>query len=364
MNKNKEVDLIISRRGVSFGAGLLALSAFGLSGCQNSNSTPTKPLTDANTKAGISAGGDEKFSGSTFAFDTLITLFTYKDQSVIDACIDKINHFDQILSSHKEGADCWKINHAEGEPCKVDPNTVSCIKESLKYCEKTQGIFDISIGSVSLLWDFVEGVKPSDEAIAEGLKHVDYKKISIIDDETIQLLDPHAAIDLGGSAKGWIADQLVKIYKDAGAQGIINLGGNVYCVGTKPDNTPYKVAIVDPNDPQGDYLMVVECADASVVTSGLYERFFVKNGKKYYHILDTHTGYPAETDLLADTIIGPTSCECDCYSTTLFIMGHDKGLEFIEQHAELEALFIDKNNNYAFTSNFENKYPYTFNKAK
>lgn len=358
---NSKADLVISRRDFGFGAALLGLSALSLTACDNRKTQDSKPETDANTKAGI-ATGEKKVSGSTFAFDTLITLFTYGGQEIIDACIDKINHFGKILSSHAEGSDCWNINHAEGEPTKVHPDTVRCIKDSLEYCKKTNGIFDITVGSVSLLWDFVKGKKPSDDEIQEGLKHIDYKKVNIIDDETIQLLDPHAALDLGGCAKGWIANELAKIYRDAGATGIINLGGNVYCVGSKPDGSPYKVAIVDPNDPKGDYLMVVECADVSVVTSGLYERFFEQDGKKYYHILDIKTGYPAQTDLLADTVIGSSSLECDCYSTTLFIMGSSNANKFVTAAKDVEGFFVPKDNKYFFTSSFEEKYPYKFNK--
>ncbi|MDO5044230.1 MAG: FAD:protein FMN transferase, partial [Coriobacteriia bacterium] len=359
---------LINRRSFIKKSGLVSVSlASLLSGCALANESKQGPNTtnesqgklqsDTGTKSGITIDENEPLTASTFAFDTLVMLSSYGNQEVLDRCIEECARFDTLLSAHTEGSDVWKINHAGGKPTKVSADTAACIQDSLVYCEKSKGVFDITIGSVSLLWDFVSGVKPSEEAIQEGLTHIDYTKVQV-DGTVVTLEDPKAQLDLGGSAKGFIADKLAQIYRDAGASGIINLGGNVYCIGKKPDGSKYRVAVKDPNDPNQKFLLVLELEDSSIVTSGLYERNFVVDDTMYYHILDINTGYPAQTDLVADTLVSKSSTECDCYSTTLFILGLEEGKSFIEGVDEIEGFFVNENNEVVFTSGFKEQYPY------
>jgi len=255
----------------------------------------------------------------------------------------------------KEGTDVWNVNHAGGQPVKVDPDTIQLVQDALAFCEESSGEFDITIGAVSQLWDFEEGVKPDDAAIQAALPHVGWRNVKVDTAAgTIQLLDPQAAIDLGGIAKGWIADALAKLYRESGVEsGLINLGGNVLAVGSKPSGKEWTIGLRDPNVSDGAPVATIKVVDKSVVTSGLYERHFVLDGVDYYHILDPRTGYPAITDLKADTIISDISVDGDGLSTTAFIFGSDRGMQFIEERDDIDCIFMTQDDQTLFSSNMD-----------
>ena len=184
------------------------------------------------TNAGISV------SNSGFYFDTVVTITLYgeTDSALIDACFGKCAEYEALLSRTAEGSDVWNINHAQGQPVEIDEQTANLITEALKYSELTDGLFDISIASASTLWDFSDPDHdlPDADSIQEALNHIDYTKIKLshpADDTSkwiVTLDDPDMMIDLGGIAKGYIADQLNAFLKDKGIEhAIINLGGNV-----------------------------------------------------------------------------------------------------------------------------------------
>lgn len=355
-------------RGVAV-AGLLtaATTILGATGCAPQQNKPqddktASPQHDADTKSAIAHADSDFKKKSIFVFDTIVQLSCYGPEECLDACIKECTRFDNLFSAHKEGTDIWKINHAKGKPVEVDPDTADLISKSLEFSELSQGAFDITIGSVSLLWDFEKAIKPSDEAIQEAIKHIDYHQVDV-SGNTVTLKDPDMMLDLGGTAKGWIADRLAKIYADHNVtSGLINLGGNVLAVGSRPDGSDWNIAIKDPNKPDGDYLMVVPVSNRSLVTSGLYERHFVKDGVDYTHILDTKTGYPVKTDMLSDTIISEVSFLCDGYSTTLFIEGVQKALQTIESTGNIDAVFVSTDGKVSLTKDFDKKYSYSMSK--
>lgn len=260
----------------------------------------------------------------------------------MDSLSERCNYFESKFSRTIATSDIGRVNAAGGAPVEVAPETADIISKALVYCEESGGLFDISIGALTTLWDFKEGIVPSAEALAEGVKHVDYAKVRV-EGTTVTLLDPAAKLDLGGIAKGYIADDLCAMLADAGCDsGFVNLGGNVKTVGRKPDGAPWHVGIQDPNDAEGVVVAAVyaQAEGASVVTSGLYERQFTKAGRSYWHILDPKTGYPVETDLVSATIVSDASIDGDGFTKPLFMMGHDKALEWMEGQPGIEGLVV------------------------
>lgn len=337
---------MLSRRG--FVAGLTATAVLAAAGCSSNTTSDTGTNTTYDTSL------DEGILKSTFFnFDTVIDLSVYGDQSVLDAAQTACQRYEELFSMQLEGTDVWRINHAAGAPTEVDPDTADLIGKALEFCEASSGAFDITIGTVSQLWDFEEGVKPDDSTIQAAIPHINWKNVQV-EGNTVTLLDPETAIDLGGIAKGWIADALAQLYRDNGVtSGLINLGGNVYALGTKPSGKLWTIGLRDPNVSDGAAVATLSIDNKSVVTSGLYERHFELDGVDYYHILDPKTGYPAITDLRADTIISDLSLDGDGLSTTAFIFGSSDGMDFVESRGDIDAVFMLEDGSTVFSTNID-----------
>lgn len=320
------------------GAGLLAACSSALAACSSSASDDQQDATDP-------------VDCTLFVFDTVVTISAYCSEELLNQAQERCYYFENRFSRTVEGSDIWNINEAKGQAVEVAQETADVISRSLEYSAETDGLFDISIGAVSTLWDFNNAVKPADSAIKKAIEHIDYRCIQV-EGSTVTLADPEAKLDLGGIAKGYIADDLASLFREGGCtSACINLGGNVYVLGAKPDGSDWNVGIQDPNDSE-DSKVIASCKahDKSVVTSGLYERKFEKNGKLYYHILDPKTGYPVKTDLLSSSIYCDESIDGDVYATVLFLLGHDKALEFIEGKNGLEGLVIDEDDKVSMSS--------------
>lgn len=278
-----------------------------------------------------------------FLFDTVIQISALCAPELMDRISERCQFFEDRFSRTKEGSDIWNINQAHGAPVEVSEETARCIEASLAYSEASGGLFDISIGAVSSLWDFVEGVKPDDDAIKEAVKHVGYRTISV-DGTTVTLTDPDAMLDLGGIAKGFITDDLVSMLREAGCKSaMLSLGGNVYVLGESFRGDDWNVGVQDPNGTANDVIASIPARDKSLVTSGLYERSFTVGDVLYYHILDPRTGYPVKTDLASASIVSDSSTDGDAYSTTLFLMGHDKAMDLLNSDERFSGLLVDMN---------------------
>ncbi len=263
-----------------------------------------------------------------------------------------------MLSAQKENSDVGRINSADGAEVTVSKDTIKLLKTAVHYAELTDRAFDVTIYPVSRLWDFSsgEGIVPDPADISEALKHVDYSSIEINEEKcTVKLTDPEAEIDLGGIAKGYIADRLKEFLSGKGVNSaIINLGGNVITIGKNPNGNPFKIGVQKPFGETNEVLFPVESEDSSVVSSGPYERYFEKNGKFYFHILDTATGYPSESELNGVTIVSPDSVDGDALSTSCFVLGPEKGKELVRTineekgltgtDREIKVYFVDKDN--------------------
>lgn len=292
---------------------------------------------------GADSAAYEVQSLTLFLFDTVIQISALCEPELMDRISERCQFFEDRFSRTKEGSDIWNINQAHGAPVEVSEETARCIEASLAYSKASDGLFDISIGAVSSLWDFVEGIKPDDDAIKEAVTHVDYRAISV-DGTTVTLSDPEAMLDLGGIAKGFITDDLVSMLREAGCKSaMLSLGGNVYVLGESFRGDDWNVGVQDPNGAANDVIASIPARDKSLVTSGLYERSFTVGDVLYYHILDPRTGYPVKTDLASASIVSDSSTDGDAYSTTLFLMGHDKAMELLNSDERFSGLLVDMN---------------------
>lgn len=283
---------------------------------------------------------------SDYLLNTIVsvTIYDVTDDTdiILDDCMTKCKEYETLFSKTIEGSDVYRINHAAGEFVEVSSDTINLIETSITYSLLTDGMIDITIAPVKDLWNFSDMENttiPDEKAIKEALAHVNYKNIEI-DGNKVRLTDKSASIDLGFIAKGYIADRLKEylISKDV-KSAIINLGGNVLTIGNK-QGTPFKIGIQKPFAKSGTALTSADADDCSVVTSGVYERYFTVDGQNYHHILDAKTGYPAQTGLLSATIISKDSVTGDALSTTCLLLGLERATELIESLENVEAIFI------------------------
>ncbi len=300
---------------------------------------------------------------------TAVTLQIFHEGSEAEAAMteayDYMDRMEQLLSTNKEGSDVYRINQAAGhETVKVDPATLTIIKQGLETAEVSGGRFDISIGAVSNLWKIgdVDARKPSDQEIQAALPKIDYHKITLDEAaQTVRLEEEGMALELGGISKGYIADGIRNIFAKHGVNtAIINLGGNVIVMGTSPSSPEgWNVGVQDPDEVRGQVVGTKRVIDGTVVTSGIYERYVEVDGVRYHHILDPKTGYPVDNDLSGVTIFTKVSLKADALSTTLFLLGTKDGLAFIESLDGVEAVLIDKDHGVHVTSGLKDSFQLT-----
>jgi thiamine biosynthesis lipoprotein len=329
-----------------FGGAALLYGGALLSGCAASSSVPNdsdSAVDDVNADVSV-ANGDAYLTPATlteFLFDTIIDIKAYCSQELLDSVYERLVFFEDIFSRTREGSDIYRINAAAGVPVEVHDETADIIARACSFSELSGGLFDITIGTVTRLWDFSEGVIPDPDELAAALEHIDYRNIEI-DGSVVTLTDPQTKLDLGGIAKGYIADDIVALLKEGGCQSAnVNLGGNVYVLGGKPDGGAWNVGIQDPFEPRGAIIGSIPLTDQSISTSGPYERGFEANGVFYHHILDPRTGYPVQTDLASTTIISTSSTTGDALSTTTFLLGADAALELIDAQSFLKGILVN-----------------------
>jgi len=281
-----------------------------------------------------------------YLLDTVITLTLYdtQDQSILDGAYDLCSSCEQIFSPTIETSDIYKMNHRQPGNNRYTPDAsvLSMVKKGLEYGEKTDGAFDITIEPVSQLWDFKseDPSVPAETDLKKAAAEVDYRKVTVSGND-ILFADDGVQIDPGAVAKGYIADRIKEYLLEHGVKSaIINLGGNVLCVGEKPDKKPFVIGLQKPYADHTETVRELEVNDLSVVSSGVYERHFIKDGVNYHHILNPKTGMPYENGITADSIIGPSSLECDALSTSCFCLGPEKGMELLNSSEGYYGYFI------------------------
>ena len=294
---------------------------------------------------GSAFSSQDRQTRTGFYLNTVISVTIYgpASEDLLDGCMELAAYYENLLSRTMEGSDVWNINHSGGRPVTVHEETLLLLETALSYAELSKGLVDPTIGALSILWNMGEenqGIIPDEKEIRQALSHVNYKNVRI-DGSQVSLEAPECRLDLGFIAKGYIADRMREYLLSKGVtSAIINLGGNVSAIGCRPDKTPFRVGVQKPFAQTGDYSLVLEIDDLSVVSSGNYERCFEKDGVLYHHILSTRDGSPARTGLDSVTIICSRSVDGDALSTLCFLLGYEKGRELVESLDNTQAVFI------------------------
>lgn len=295
------------------------------------------------------SSGPQPETDEFYAMDTVMDLAAYGDgaKAALSAAQTQIETLESLLSRTKTDSEVSAINTAGGAAVSVAPSVAQLLSAAVEYSAATDGAFDITIAPVVSAWGFTTDSYqvPAQEDLNALLPLVDYKQVKVwnaADGAGDQVsLGAGQSIDLGGIAKGYASDTVEGIFRENGVDsGMISLGGNVYVRGSKPDGSAWRVAVQDPADSQS-YVGVLSLTDAFAVTSGGYQRYFEQDGKRYHHIIDPSTGYPAESGLTSVTIVAAANSDagsntitpgagtmCDAFSTALFVMGADKAAAF------------------------------------
>ena len=308
---------------------LCAVSAVGC-GKKESIKTTTEVSSEVNTK---------EASAQVFAMDTYMNLKAYgkNAQKAVDDAKSEIERLDQLWSAVDKNSEIYQLN--QKKKMKVSDETLELIEFAKKKSAQSGDAFDISVYPIVELWGFPTQKYrvPSDSEIQSLLKNVDCQKIKINKKTNVVTL--------------------AKIYKKDGVKsGVISLGGNVQAIGKKTDGSYWKVGIQSPDDTE-NMIGAYEAADEAVITSGAYERYFEKNGKRYHHIIDPATGKPSEKDLKSVTIISKNGTLSDTLSTTLFVMGKDKAISYWKKHSsEFNIILVDNNDKILISQGIEERF--------
>lgn len=332
-------------------------------------------ITDADT----STTGNEPISISSIKLNTAvqITIYDSQDKALLDDCLALCDKYELVFSRTNEKSELYKLNHRKDTSDK-DPNTdrqttpypvsgtadtwhisedlAALLSEGLDITRESDGAFDIAIAPLTSLWDFTaeDPKAPDDAAIQKALPLCSSDGVTI-DGQDITLPSDDIQFDVGAIAKGYIADRLKDFLVKKGVKSaIINLGGNVLCIGSKPDGTPFKIGIQKPFADRNETEAVMDITGKSVVSSGIYERCFKQDGKLYHHILNPQTGYPYDNGLISVTIISDQSVDGDALSTTCFALGLEDGLKFAEKKG-VQAVFITEDYELHYTDGFQDE---------
>ncbi len=271
-----------------------------------------------------------------FAMDTYITIRLAQDgvseeelTAVAVECERLVKELETVLSAHDPDSELYQLNESDAEFVPVSDTLEEVLLTAVDLAEKTDGAYDFTLGGLAELWNVTGGGPvPSREAVDEVLSHVGYENVTVDERRnTVMRPDAEVRLDLGGIGKGAAADVLVRYLETTIVPyGLVSVGGTIGVFGEKPDGTPYKIGIRDPEDANA-VLGYLHISDGFVAVSGDYERYFEENGVRYHHIFDPSTGYPADTGLRETVVHSDTGTVADALSTALFVLGTDAALD-------------------------------------
>ena len=384
------VKKIIKRCTFSILAGALLLSSAVFSGCS----------VKTNTAETSDSGSQEPISTTAIKLNTAVTVTIYdsQDRNLLTECMNLCDKYEKIFSRTAGDSELYQLNHRELTPVagttdtyQISYSLADLIRKGLYYSELSEGAFDIAIEPLTSLWDFTADNPqvPQDSLIQDALSKCDYHNISVSDTNSstantsstdsnntnnnadnstttdgnndnrdssnkVTLKTNDTAIELGAIAKGYIADRLKDYLVSQNVKSaIINLGGNVLCIGEKSDDSSFKIGIQKPFADRSETIAVMDIKDKSVVSSGVYERCFEKDGTLYHHLLNPKTGYPYNNGLIAVTIISDQSVDGDALSTTCFALGLEDGLKLAESLDDVQAFFVTSDYEIHYTKDFQ-----------
>lgn len=309
------------------------------------------------------------FSTTNYYLDTvnqvsLINVRKNKAERILPKIDKIILSINNEMSSHLPGSEVTKINNFSGiKPVKVSKDTFEVVKKSIYYSNKTSGKFDITIGSLTSLWNIgnQDAKVPSENEVSSLLPLIGYKNIELNEkDSTVFLKKKGMKIDLGGIAKGYCADKVADFLKKEKVENaIVNLGGNIFVFGKNKEGNKFSVGIQNPEKKNQDSMAKIKVTDKSIVTSGIYERYIEKGGKIYHHMLNPSTGFPFENNLSSVTIVSKKSIDGDALSTSTFGLGLENGMKLIESLKDVDAIFITKDDHVYITNGLKGNFEIT-----
>ncbi len=313
---------------------------------------------------------DQPYSKTEFLMGTVVTLKVYDKgkEEAINKSFERVKKLAaEITTSDAGKSEIDKVNQNAGiKPVKVTSDMFYLVEEGIKYSKASDGDFDITVGPLTDLWHigFSDAKKPTEAEIQAVLPLIDYKKVEMNEkNQTIYLPEKGMALDLGGIAKGYIADEVNKVMKDEGVtSAIIDLGGNIFVRGNNPKGDNWTIGIQNPFEARGQTIGKLPGSDISVVTSGIYERYLEVDGVKYHHILSPFTGYPCNNELAGVSIVSKKSIDGDGLSTAVFMKGVKGGMEYVDSFPDVEAIFVTKDKKVYVTDGLKDKFELT-NKA-
>ncbi|MFS0727682.1 FAD:protein FMN transferase [Paenibacillus sp. 1P07SE] len=319
--------------------------------------------------AACSQGSPPKSDGGPaarnyFLFSTIITVRVY-DEGMTDKHFDRIRELleivDQQMNRQLAGSEIDQVNaQAGGGAVEVSEDTYAVVEQALRFARLSDGAFDPTVGPLVDLWAIGNGgasVPPPDQ-IEAALALVGHERVELErEKKTIRLNKRGMGLDLGAIAKGYAADLIAEYLTTEGFESaLIDLGGNILAFGAKPGGESWSIGIQDPAEQRGDHLGTLQAIDKTIVTSGVYERFFKTGGQVYHHILDPVGGYPFQNDLLSVTIVSDVSMVADALSTTVFGLGLDRGMAFVEQWEDAEAIFVTTDHEVYVTAGLQGRF--------
>ena len=331
---------------------------------ENEGSSTTEPNQTATTEAATdyvrtaSTVKTDSKTGSiisyqqSFQLDTEITISIYDvketESKTFDAIFDKIDYYEKMISKTIATSEVSQINEQAGiAPVAVSDEIIEMLDIAIGYAEASGGLFDVTIGPVIELWGIGtdHAAVPSETDLKANMAKVNYKNLEINrENKTVYLKEKGMLLDLGAIAKGYIADQVKKLMLESGIKsGIISLGGNILTIGEKPNGNAWSIGVRNPEIEESiNELGILTLKDVSIVSSGVYERYFAVDNQRYHHIINPFTGYPEQNDIMSITIVSDKSVDGDSLSTTAFLMGLEKGYAYIESLDGIGAVITMK----------------------
>ena len=311
---------------------------------------------------------EEPITATAFKLNTVVkvTIYNSQDEKILQDALALCDKYEKIFSRTRTDSEIYLLN--EGKLPQEDgyyilsEECAELIGKGLYYSELSGGAFDITIEPLSSLWDFTSGEKqiPDPQTLVEAQKHVGYEKVELKGNK-IRFQEDGMGLELGAIAKGYIADKIKEFLISEGVESaVIDLGGNVLCIGARPDGEAFRVGIQKPFADRNETVATAGIRDRSVVSSGIYERYFEKDGKLYHHILNPKSGYPYENGLTAVTILSDESVDGDGLSTVCFALGLEKGLDLINSLPDTQAVFITEDGELHYSEHFEEEVPLNY----
>lgn len=294
-----------------------------------------------------------------------IKIYDNPKDSTFEKAFSRIRDLEAKFTINKTGSEVDEINNAAGiKAISVSEDTFYNIKEGIRFSSITNGEFDITVGPLVKLWGIgTDSARvPTQEEIDSQKSLINFKDIELDEtNRTVMLKRKNMLIDLGGTAKGYIADEVAKVLRENGVNhAIINLGGNVLTINNNTNGKPWRIGVQNPfSEERGTSIGTLDVVNKSVTTSGIYERYIEYQGIKYNHILDVHSGLPVNNEIAGVTIISDKSLDGDGVDTGVLLMGLQKGLEVIKSEKNFEAIFVTKDKDIYITSGLKDKFVLT-----